>query len=33
MSDVGGRARLGELYNDVQCIMGNGHMGDPPVNR
>ena len=27
----GGRARAGRgLYSEVQCIMGNGHMGPPP---
>ena len=26
--------RKGSLYGEVQCIMGNGHMGPPlPVNR
>ena len=24
---------LGHLYNEFQCIMGNGHMGPPPVDR
>ena len=23
----------GSLYGQVQCIMGNGHMGPPPPNR
>ena len=28
---VGGRARAGvPLYSEIQCIMGNGHMGPPP---
>ena len=30
MSDVQGR--VGESYDEVQCIMSNGHMG-PPVNK
>ena len=31
----GGGARGGGLYNEVQCIVGNGHMGKPstPSNR
>ena len=27
----GGRAEVGSLYNEIQCIMGNGHMRTPPV--
>ena len=23
-------ARMGDLYSEVQCIMGNGHMGTSP---
>ena len=30
----GGDARArASLYRNVQCIMGNGHMGPPPVAR
>ena len=25
--------RRGCLYGDVQCIMGNGHVGTPPLDR
>ena len=25
--------REGELYSEVQYIMGNGHMGNHPMNR
>ena len=29
-SDIGGQGQgLGALYNEVQYIMGNGHMGTP----
>ena len=35
MSDVGGGAQAGagggeDLYSQVQCIMGNDHMGTTP---
>ena len=29
----GGAGGLVSLYAEVKCIMGNGHMGPPPVNR
>ena len=34
MSDVRGGCPMadvcGSLYSEVQCIMGNGHIGSPP---
>ena len=29
MSDVGGRV-FADLYSEVQCITGNGHIGNAP---
>ena len=29
----GGVPISGGLYSEVQCIMGNGYMGTPPVDR
>ena len=28
--DLGGQGPGGSLYDEVKCIMGNGHMGRPP---
>ena len=32
MSLAEGESGLGEPYNEIQCIIGNGHMGTPGQN-